>query len=130
MKKEVWTAKDIRFLQVLAQDVLSLNITVSNPEDNQQTELGDMVPDDGPGPEEIAIAGSRRDLILELIHTLPPREQKIILMRFGFDDGVDKTLNEVGQKFGVTRERIRQIEAKALTRLKDKLKDLNEEGDL
>ena len=89
-----------------------------------------MVPDDGPGPEEIAIAGSRRDLILELIHTLPPREQKIILMRFGFDDGVDKTLNEVGQKFGVTRERIRQIEAKALTRLKDKLKDLNEEGDL
>ena len=130
MERRVWTAKDIRFLQVLAQDILSLNTTISNPEDNQQTELGDMVPDDGPGPEEMAIIDDRRDFILRLIHTLPPREQKIILMRFGFDDGINKTLEEVGQRFGVTRERIRQIERDALIRLKHKLDKTNKEGDL
>jgi len=109
--------KKVRHILKISQDIISLEAPVGAEEDSK---LGDFIEDD----EAISPSDStNRKIIKENIHGmlqyLSPREQKIIRMRFGLDDGIGHTLEEVGREFGVTRERIRQIEAKILQKLRD-----------
>ncbi len=116
----------VQHILKISQDTVSLEAPVGEEEDSQ---LGDFIMDEETmSPEEVATYHLLKDHIREVLRYLTPREQKILRMRFGLDDGRGHTLEEVGQEFGVTRERIRQIEAKALQRLKKhreskKLKD-------
>ena len=96
---------------------LSLESPVNN--DDDESELGFFVEDKvTPMPIQIVYSKLLRDKVHEVLETLPCREARILRMRFGFDDGKSYTLEEVGRKFGLTRERIRQIESKALRRLR------------
>lgn len=110
----------------ISQDTTSLDAAVGEDEDSS---LGDFIQDeDNVSPEEAATYELLKEHIDDTLELLTPREQKILRMRFGLEDGRSHTLEEVGQEFGVTRERIRQIEAKALTKLRKhkdskKLKD-------
>lgn len=109
--------KKVRHILKISQDIISLEAPVGAEEDSK---LGDFIEDD----EAISPSdATNRKIIKENIHAmlqyLSPREQKIIRMRFGLDDGIGHTLEEVGREFGVTRERIRQIEAKILQKLRD-----------
>jgi len=105
----------IRHIQKISQDTVSLEAPIG--EDDEDSVLADFVPDeDSVTPELFAARRILRDHLGEIIQELTPREQKILEMRFGLKDGVTHTLEEVGKVFGVTRERIRQIEAKALDR--------------
>ncbi|HLD21861.1 MAG TPA: sigma-70 family RNA polymerase sigma factor [Patescibacteria group bacterium] len=98
----------------ISQDTVSLETSVGD-DDSEDSTLGDFIEDvKTVGPSQVASLQILRDHVREAITDLPPREQKILEMRFGLIDGVSHTLEEVGQEFGVTRERIRQIEAKAL----------------
>ena len=91
-------------------------------DDASETTLGDMIADPRPGPEELAIKDSQREHLLKIMEeTLQPRELYVIKARFGFLDGNAKTLEEVGEMFSLTRERIRQIESKAIRKLRYKL---------
>ena len=109
------------------QDTVSLETSVG--EDDEDSTLGDFIEDTkAMTPDKVAAMQLLRDHVNEIVRDLPPREQKILEMRFGLIDGVSHTLEEVGQEFGVTRERIRQIEAKALEKIEShggmkKLKD-------
>jgi RNA polymerase primary sigma factor len=99
----------------ISQETVSLEAPVGEEEDSR---LGDFIPDDANlSPEEAAIYELMKGHVEEFLDILPPREQKILRMRFGLETGRSHTLEEVGQEFGVTRERIRQIEAKALKKL-------------
>ena len=120
MEKKVWTAKDVIFIQQLAQDILSLNTKVNKSESgDEDCELGEFIPDNAPGPVEITERNDRTDVFLKIItNCLSPREQSVIINRYGFIDGEPKTLDEVGQMYGVTRERVRQVEAKAIRKLR------------
>ena len=101
----------------ISQDTVSLETTVGDDDDNDST-LGDFIEDvKTMSPERIASLQLLRSHVQDIIQFLTPREQKILEMRFGLTDGVAHTLEEVGQEFGVTRERIRQIEAKALEKI-------------
>lgn len=109
--------KKVRHILKISQDIISLEAPVGAEEDSK---LGDFIEDDDAiSPSD----ATNRKIIKENIHAmlqyLSPREQKIIRMRFGLDDGIGHTLEEVGREFGVTRERIRQIEAKILQKLRD-----------
>lgn len=116
----------IQHVLKISQETISLEAPVGEEEDSQ---LGDLLPDEqSVSPEDAATHELLKSHIKDVLFYLSPREQKILRMRFGLDDGKGHTLEEVGQEFGVTRERIRQIEAKALSRLKKhreskKLKD-------
>jgi len=116
----------IREIMRASQDPLSLETPIGEEDD---THLGDMVPDsDALAPVEEASNVLLREQLIEVLDTLTPRERKVLQMRFGIDDGRPHTLEEVGKEFDVTRERIRQIEAKALRKLRHpsrsrKLKD-------
>ncbi|HEY1074953.1 MAG TPA: RNA polymerase sigma factor RpoD [Patescibacteria group bacterium] len=105
----------VEHIMKISQETVSLEAPVGEEEDSA---LGDFIPSTEHGPEEQAIYQLLRDHVSEFLQYLSPREQKILRMRFGLDDGRTHTLEEVGEEFGVTRERIRQIEAKALQRLK------------
>ena len=109
--------KKVRHILKISQDIISLEAPVGAEEDSK---LGDFIEDDeAVSPSD----ATNRKIIKENIHAmlqyLSPREQKILRMRFGLDDGIGHTLEEVGKEFGVTRERIRQIEAKILQKLRD-----------
>ena len=116
----------IREIYKISQDPVSLETPIGEEEESH---LGDFVPDEhNMGPEEFATNELLKDEIAEVLLTLTEREEKVIRLRFGLEDGKSRTLEEVGQMFGVTRERIRQIEAKALRKLRHpsrsrKLKD-------
>ena len=117
-------------IQKIAQDPVSLETPIGEEEDSH---LGDFVPDESNmSPEDFTIHEMLKEEIGDVLLTLTEREEQVLRLRFGLDDGSPKTLEEVGQMFGVTRERIRQIEAKALRKLRHpsrsrKLKDfLNE----
>ncbi|MFH1509086.1 MAG: RNA polymerase sigma factor RpoD [bacterium] len=102
----------------ISQDTVSLETSVG--EDDDDSTLGDFIEDvKSMSPDQTASLRLLRDHVKDVIQFLTPREQKILEMRFGLTDGVAHTLEEVGQEFGVTRERIRQIEAKALEKIRD-----------
>ena len=116
-------------IQKISQETISLETNVGDGENEDTTVLGDFIPDEENNmPTQIASHTLLREQLKEALGDLTPLERKILSIRFGLEDGVTRTLEEVGHKFGVTRERIRQIEAKALERLRkhgvsDKLKD-------
>jgi len=115
----------VRHIQKISQETISLEAPVG--EDEEDSTLGEFIPDDkGVSPSQDAARRLLRDRLGEILIDLTPREQKILDMRFGLTDGITHTLEEVGREFGVTRERIRQIEAKALDKVRthEKLKKL------
>jgi len=111
----------IHHIQQISQDTVSLEAPVG--EDGEDSLLGDFIEDEKMlSPSQEAAHRLLKDHIKEILVDLMPREQKILRMRFGLDDGITHTLEEVGKEFGVTRERIRQIEAKALEKIRQHTK--------
>ena len=116
----------VREILKIAQEPVSLETPIGEEEDSH---LGDFIPDeDVPAPSEAAAFSMLKEQLVEVLATLTEREQKVLKLRFGLEDGRARTLEEVGKEFDVTRERIRQIEAKALRKLRHpsrskKLKD-------
>ncbi|MDP1709790.1 MAG: RNA polymerase sigma factor RpoD [Candidatus Komeilibacteria bacterium] len=109
--------KKIHHIRKISQDTVSLETSVGEDDDKDST-LGDFIEDTKTvTPDKMASLELLKDHVRDAISKLTPREQKILEMRFGLTDGVAHTLEEVGQEFGVTRERIRQIEAKALEKI-------------
>ena len=106
----------VREIMRVAQDPVSLETPIGEEEDSH---LGDFIPDDdAPAPAEAASHTLLKEQLNEVLNTLTDREAKVLKLRFGLEDGKARTLEEVGQRFEVTRERIRQIEAKALRKLR------------
>lgn len=121
------TEERIYEIQKIAQDPVSLDTPIGEEEDSR---LGDFLDDpNAVSPTEIADSAMLHEKLLELLNTLTPRESEVIRKRFGFNDGKPKTLEEVGKEFNVTRERIRQIESKALKALRKKKSRLSEYKD-
>ena len=120
------SVEKVREIQKIAQEPVSLETPIGEEEDSH---LGDFIPDDDvPAPAEAAAFSMLKEQLIEVLDTLTEREQKVLKLRFGLEDGRARTLEEVGKEFDVTRERIRQIEAKALRKLRHpsrskKLKD-------
>ena len=116
----------VREIMKISQEPVSLETPIGEEEDSH---LGDFIPDDdAPAPAEAAAFTLLKEQLIDVLDTLTPREEKVLRLRFGLDDGRARTLEEVGKEFSVTRERIRQIEAKALRKLRHpsrskKLKD-------
>ena len=110
------TEDKVREIMKIAQDPVSLETPIGEEEDSH---LGDFIQDDNvPVPAEAAASTLLKEQLVEVLGTLTEREQKVLRLRFGMDDGRARTLEEVGKEFNVTRERIRQIEAKALRKLR------------
>ena len=106
----------VREIIKIAQEPVSLETPIGEEEDSH---LGDFIEDENaPAPAEVASNAMMREQLQEVLHTLTPREEKVIRLRFGLEDGQAHTLEEVGKEFNVTRERIRQIEAKALRKIR------------
>ena len=120
------SAERVREIQKISQEPVSLETPIGEEEDSH---LGDFIPDeDASEPAEAASFTLLKEQLVEVLSTLTPREEKVLKLRFGIEDGRTRTLEEVGKEFNVTRERIRQIEAKALRKLRHpsrskKLKD-------
>jgi len=109
----------VEYVMKIKQDITSLDAGVGRDGDEEDSVLRDFIEDeDSATPEESAASQLLKEQVQEILSTLSDREQKIIKMRFGLDNGKSHTLEEVGQEFAVTRERIRQIEAKALAKLR------------
>jgi RNA polymerase primary sigma factor len=109
--------KKVRHIQKISQDIISLESPVGSEEDSK---LGDFIEDEeAVNPFEATNRQLRKENVHAMLEFLTPRERKIIEMRFGLNDGIGHTLEEVGKEFGVTRERIRQIEAKVLQKMRD-----------
>ncbi len=125
-KEMGFSEEKVREIQKIAQDPVSLETPIGEEEDSH---LGDFIEDDNaPAPSEAASYALLKEQLMEVLNTLTDREEKVLRLRFGLDDGRARTLEEVGKEFNVTRERIRQIEAKALRKLRHpsrskKLKD-------
>ena len=110
------SADKVRDIMKIAQDPVSLETPIGEEEDSH---LGDFIPDDdSPAPAEAASYELLKEQLNEVLHTLTPREEHVLKLRFGLADGRTRTLEEVGKEFNITRERIRQIEAKALRKLR------------
>ena len=120
------TPEKVREIKKISQDPVSLETPIGEEEDSH---LGDFIPDDDiPTPVDAAAYSMLKEQLMEVLDTLSDREKKVLMLRFGLEDGRPRTLEEVGKEFNVTRERIRQIEAKALRKLRHpsrskKLKD-------
>ena len=113
------TPEKIEYVIKIKQDITSLDAGIGRDGDEEDSTLSDFVEDeDSITPEESAATQLLKEQVKEVLSSLSDREQKIIRMRFGLDNGKNHTLEEVGQEFAVTRERIRQIEAKALAKLR------------
>ncbi len=114
------TAAKVLRIMSLSQEPMSIDSPVGNEENSS---LGDFIPDDSlTGPVDAASKKLLKEQMMEVLDQLNKREQEVLILRFGLQDGQSRTLEEVGQKFGVTRERIRQIEAKALRKLRHPLR--------
>jgi len=120
------SVEKVREIMKISQEPVSLETPIGEEEDSH---LGDFIPDDDAlAPAEAAAFALLKEQLIGVLDTLTPREEKVLKLRFGLDDGRARTLEEVGREFNVTRERIRQIEAKALRKLRHpsrskKLKD-------
>ncbi len=120
------SVEKVREISKISQEPVSLETPIGEEEDSH---LGDFIPDDdAPVPADAASFVMLKEQLADVLKTLAPREEKVLRLRFGLDDGRQRTLEEVGKEFNVTRERIRQIEAKALRKLRHpsrskKLKD-------
>jgi len=125
-KEMEMSVEKVMEIQKIAQDPVSLETPIGEEDDSH---LGDFIPDDdSPAPHDSAAYTLLKEQLEEVMNTLTPREAKVLKLRFGLEDGKARTLEEVGREFMVTRERIRQIEAKALRKLRHpsrskKLKD-------
>lgn len=117
LAREMGISEDkVREILKIAQEPVSLETPIGEEEDSH---LGDFIPDDdAPAPAEAAAFTLLKEQLMDVLDTLTPREEKVLKLRFGLDDGRARTLEEVGKEFQVTRERIRQIEAKALRKLR------------
>ena len=119
----------VREILKIAQEPVSLETPIGEEDDSH---LGDFIPDDdAPAPADAVASSLLKEQLAEVLSTLTPREAKVLKLRYGLEDGKARTLEEVGREFNVTRERIRQIEAKALRKLRHpsrskKLKDFLE----
>ena len=115
-----WTEQDVlKIMEIMRQiDCVSINTEVKNSDSEVAGEIGDFVVDHKPGPHELAEQADLHRLIMEAISKLPPRQQAVVKLRYGLENGSPMTLEEIGQYYGITRERIRQIEKKALSKLK------------
>ena len=110
------SADKVREIMKASQDPVSLETPIGEEDDSH---LGDFIPDDSsPTPAEAVSYQLLREQLNKVLHTLTPREEMVIKLRFGLEDGRTRTLEEVGKEFNITRERIRQIEAKALRKLR------------
>ena len=108
----------VHHIQKISQETVSLEAPVG--EDEKDSVLAEFIEDEKETPPNLAAARSLlRERLKEILIDLAPREQKILSMRFGFEDGITHTLEEVGNEFGVTRERIRQVEAKSLEKIRE-----------
>lgn len=118
----------VREIQKIAQDPVSLETPIGEEEDSH---LGDFIEDNTAlSPSDVAESNMLKEQLVQVLNTLTPREEKVLRLRYGLDDSHPRTLEEVGKEFNVTRERIRQIEAKALRKLRHpnrlkKLKDFD-----
>ena len=125
-KEMQMSPEKVREIMKIAQEPVSLETPIGEEEDSH---LGDFIPDDDiPAPAEAAAFMMLKEQLIDVLDTLTDREEKVLRLRFGLDDGRARTLEEVGKEFNVTRERIRQIESKALRKLRHpsrskKLKD-------
>ena len=125
-KMDGMTPEKVREIQKISLEPVSLETPIGEEDDSH---LGDFIQDeDSPAPQDAAAYTLLKEQLAEVMQTLTPREAKVLRLRFGLDDGKARTLEEVGKEFDVTRERIRQIEAKALRKLRHpsrskKLKD-------
>ncbi|MBQ8430542.1 MAG: RNA polymerase sigma factor RpoD [Clostridia bacterium] len=123
------TVERVAEIQRIGLDTVSLESKIGHEEDSQ---IGDLVVDETAlSPHDIAMQNMLKEQLMSVLETLTPREQKVIRLRYGLDDSHPRTLEEVGREFNVTRERIRQIEAKALRKLRQpsKLRRLRDEED-
>jgi RNA polymerase primary sigma factor len=125
-KEMQMSVERVREIMKLSQDPVSLETPIGEEEDSH---IGDFIADDDvPAPAEAAAFTLLKEQLMSVLETLTEREKKVLILRFGLGDGKARTLEEVGREFNVTRERIRQIEAKALRKLRHpgrskKLKD-------
>jgi RNA polymerase primary sigma factor len=125
-KEMSMSVEKVREIMKISQEPVSLETPIGEEEDSH---LGDFIPDDdAPAPAEAAAFTLLKEQLIDVLDTLTAREEKVLRLRFGLDDGRARTLEEVGKEFNVTRERIRQIEAKAWRKLRHpsrskKLKD-------
>lgn len=111
-----WSVRRVRDLMQLIQDPISLDTPVGEAEDST---LQEFIPDeDALAPDRAALLKVLKKDVGKVLSTLTPRERKVLVMRFGLDDGKPRTLEQVGGEFGVTRERVRQIQAQALHKLR------------
>ncbi|MBE7077026.1 MAG: RNA polymerase sigma factor RpoD [Clostridiales bacterium] len=126
-KKLGTTVEKVIEVQRISQDPVSLESKMGHEEDSK---IGDLIPDENAlSPQDVAMQNMLKEQLMGVLETLTPREQKVIRLRYGLDDAHPRTLEEVGREFSVTRERIRQIEAKALRKLRhpSKLKKLRDD---
>jgi RNA polymerase nonessential primary-like sigma factor len=117
------SVKQVREYLERARQPLSLDLRVG---DNQDTELGELLEDTGPSPEDYAANSSLRTELEELMSELTPQQREVLSLRFGLDDGRSLTLAKIGDRLNISRERVRQIEREALTKLRKRRADIRE----
>ncbi|HBK96200.1 MAG TPA: RNA polymerase sigma factor, RpoD/SigA family [Microcoleaceae bacterium UBA10368] len=117
------TPKQIREYLERARLPLSLDLRVG---DNQDTELGDLLEDTGTSPEDFALQSSLRTDLDHLMAELTPQQREVLALRFGLEDGQTLTLSKIGDRLNISRERVRQIEREALTKLRKRKQDIND----
>lgn len=117
------TTKQVRDYLEKSRQPLSLDLRVG---DNQDTELGELLEDDGVSPEEFATQASLKRDLNRLMADLTPQQQEVLVMRFGLEDGKTMTLAKIGDRLSISRERVRQIEREALTKLRKRQADIRE----
>jgi len=117
------TPKQIREYLERARQPLSLDLRVG---DNQDTELGELLEDNGPSPEDFAVQSSLRSDLENIMADLTPQQRQVLSLRFGLEDGQAMTLAKIGDRLNISRERVRQIEREALTKLRKRQADMGE----
>jgi len=117
------TPKQVRDYLEKSRQPLSLDLRIG---DNQDTQLGDLLEDDGPSPEDFAAQSSLRKDLETLLADLTPQQQEVLTLRFGLTDGKNMTLAKIGERLGISRERVRQIERESLNKLRKRRGDMRE----